>query len=131
MMNRIFIIFCAIIFISCSSTDKAPSGVIQPEAMKNVLWDMMRAQFLANQISISDSLTSVVAETKALTQKVFKIHKITSEDFDKSYNWYIKHPEAMRVIFDSLYVQKQRAIHLNLEGKQSDRSLQKKIPINE
>lgn len=100
--------FCAVFFCACVSKDKVPSSVMQPEKMKSVLWDVMRAQFMAIEMVKKDSLSNKTAETKALTQKVFKIHKITEADFDKSYNWYVKHPDVMRVIFDSLYTQKQR-----------------------
>ena len=108
MMNRFFYCIFLIILFSCSSQNKAPSGIIQPKEMKNIMWDVMRAQALAVEITRKDSSLNDTAETKALVQKVFEIHKIKFVDFDKSYNWYIKHPEAMKVIFDSLYTQKQR-----------------------
>ena len=132
MMVRIFcFIFCIVFIFSCSSKDKAPSDIIQPEAMKNVLWDVMSAQFMAQEIARKDSLVNTVSQTKALTQKVFEIHKITAADFNKSYDWYIKHPETMKRIFDSLYTQKQRdhSLELELEQKHLDRSLKKKIPV--
>ena len=131
-MARIFcFIFCTVFIFSCSSEDKAPSGVIQPETMKNVLWDIMSAQFMAQEISRKDSPVNTMAQTKALTQKVFEIHKITATDFNKSYDWYIKHPETMKRIFDSLYTQKQRdhSLELELNRKHLDSSFKKKIPV--
>lgn len=131
-MARIFcFIFCTVFIFSCSSEDKAPSGIIQPEAMKNVLWDVMSAQFMAQEISRKDSPVNTMAQTKALTQKVFEIHKITAADFNKSYDWYIKHPETMKRIFDSLYTQKQRdhSLELELNRKHLDSSFKKKIPV--
>jgi hypothetical protein len=107
MINRFYCIFL-VIFVSCVSKEKAPSDMIQPEEMKNIMWDIMRAQTLAVEISRRDSMLSDTAETKALVQKVFEIHKIRSADFDKSYNWYVKHPGLMSLMFDSLYMQKQR-----------------------
>ena len=131
-MARIFcFIFCIVFIFSCSSEDKAPSGIIQPETMKNVLWDVMSAQFMAQGISRKDSPVNTMAQTKALTQKVFEIHKITAADFNKSYDWYIKHPETMKRIFDSLYTQKQRdhSLELELNRKHLDSSFKKKIPV--
>ncbi len=129
-MNRIiYFIFCAVFIFSCSSKDRTPSGIIQPEAMKIILWDVMSAQFMAQEVAKGDSLISIVAETKALTQKVFKIHKITSADFDKSYDWYIKHPDVMKRIFDSLYTQKQRSHDLESNQKNLEHSLKKKVPV--
>jgi len=103
----IYIIFSVVLF-SCYSKDKVPSDVIQPKKMKSVLWDIMRAQTLANEIARKDSTINAASETKILSQKVFKIHQTDSVNFNKSYNWYVKHPDVLKIIFDSLYVQKQR-----------------------
>ncbi len=107
-MNRFFCLFFLIILSSCSSKDTAPSDIIQPKEMEDIMWDVMRAQALALETSRKDSSLNDTAETKALTQKVFEIHKINAPDFNKSYDWYIKHPGAMRLIFDTLYKQKQK-----------------------
>lgn len=109
MINRfIYCVFLIISISSCMSKNKAPSEIIQPAKMKNIMWDVMRAQVLADEICKKDSSLNDTAETKALVQKIFEIHKIKSEDFDKSYYWYIKHPELLSLIFDSLYTQQQR-----------------------
>lgn len=76
--------------------------------MKSVLWDMTRAQLMAEHNARKDSIINLNAETRLLTEKVFTIHKITSKDFDRSYNWYTAHPDQMQVMLDSLYTQKQR-----------------------
>ena len=94
--------------MACSSRENVPSNVLSESKMKSVLWDVMRVQFLAKQTAGKDSTININAETKALTEKVFTIHKITAEDFDKSYNWYTSHPDKMQVMLDSLYTQKQR-----------------------
>jgi hypothetical protein len=94
-----------------------PSDVIQPKEMKSILWDVMRAQTMANEIARKDSSIDVAAETKNLSQKVFKIHQTDSASFNKSYNWYVKHPDALKLIFDSLYVQKQRENDTNIKRK--------------
>ena len=86
--------------------------------MKSILWDVMRAQTLAQEISIKDSTMDVAIETKILSQKVFEIHKTDSMHFVQSYNWYVKHPETLKLIFDSLYAQKQRKSELELQRKE-------------
>lgn len=79
--------------------------------MQNILWDVMRAQALATEIAKKDSLLNDTLQLKLLTKKVFEIHKTNTVDFNKSYSWYIKHPEAMTLIFDSLYAQKELGSH--------------------
>jgi len=100
--------FFALILVSCSSDKKPPSNIIAEKEMKNILWDVLRAQALAKQYAKADSTLIDSTEILKLTAKVFKVHGIESEKFDKSYDWYIKHPEVLKTIFDSLYTQKSR-----------------------
>jgi hypothetical protein len=103
-------IFCMAGFIlfSCSGKNKIPPEIIQQKEMQNILWDVIRAQALSAEMARKDSTINEVAETKILTQKVFEIHHTTSSAFDQSYSWYTGHPEMMRIIFDSMYIQNQR-----------------------
>ena len=103
--------------VSCLEKNKVPSEIIQPKKMQNVLWDVIRAQTLSVEIARKASMVNEVTETKALTQKVFEIHNITSKDFDRSYAWYTKHPDMMRNIFDSLNIQNQRENELKLKER--------------
>lgn len=108
MKQLIIFLFCWVTLFSCSSKDSMPNAIIQPDKMVDVLWDVMRVQFLSEEIAVSDSSVNKEEELKALTNKVFKIHKTTSVKFDKSYDWYVRHPELLKRIFDSIQVQKQR-----------------------
>ena len=107
-MKQLISLLCIVVLSSCYSKNEVPGSIIQPDKMGNVLWDVMRMQFLAEEMSLSDSSVNKDQELKKLTEKVFKIHKITSVNFEKSYDWYIKHPELMKRIFDSIQIQKQR-----------------------
>ena len=105
------------ILVSCADKNKAPSGIIPTKEMSGIMWDVIKAQALANEIARKDSSINIEAQTKALTQKVFEIHHITSSSFDKSYDWYSGHPDILRLMFDSLYTQKQRANDENMKQK--------------
>lgn len=115
--NIIYFIFSILLF-SCYNANKAPSGIIKPEEMKSILWDVMRAQSLSGEIALKDSTVDLAIKTKSLTQKVFEIHKTDSAQFNKSYNWYVKHPTDLKLIFDSLYAQKERENSLQARMKQ-------------
>lgn len=108
MKQILFLFFCLVTLFSCSSKDKVPKSIIQPEKMGDVIWDVMRMQFLAEEKSAEDTLVNQEDELNKLTEKVFEIHKITAKKFDNSYNWYVKHPTLLKRIFDSLQVQKQQ-----------------------
>jgi hypothetical protein len=86
-----------------------PKNIIKPEEMKQIMWDVMRADALAQQYVKSDSTLNDSTQTKILTQKVFELHGIKAEDFGVSYAWYIKNPGTMKTMFDSLYEQKRRS----------------------
>ena len=86
--------------------------------MQSILWDVMRAETLASEIGRKDSSVDVAIQTKFFSQKVFSIHKTDSATFNKSYNWYLKHPDVLTIIFDSLYVQKER--EKNLESRKKN-----------
>ena len=115
---KIFFLFIPICMLfSCSDKNKTPSGIILPKEMPGIMWDVIRAQALANEVARKDSSINVESQTKALTQKVFEIHHITSSSFDKSYDWYSAHPDILRLMFDSLYTQKQRENDENMKEK--------------
>jgi hypothetical protein len=107
-MKRFFLSLFTIIFAGCSAPDQTPSGIISAEEMKPLIWDVMKAQNLAQQMAKRDSTLNDSIETVRLTEKVFNIYKINKEEFRKSYDWYIKHPTVLKEIVDSLYFQKQR-----------------------
>lgn len=117
MKTRIFL-FISLVFISCYSVDKRPSTIIKPKEMQSILWDVMRAQTLASETALKDSSLDVAIETKMLSKKAFQIHKTDSADFARSYDWYVKHPDKLKLIFDSLYVQKQREHDTLLKRKE-------------
>ncbi|MEP6595838.1 MAG: DUF4296 domain-containing protein [Ginsengibacter sp.] len=107
MTRVLFFLLCCSLF-SCADKNKTPSGIIRPKEMSGIMWDILRAQALAAEISRKDSSISIEAKTKVLTQKVFEIHNTTTSDFNKSYDWYLKNPGMLSIMFDSLYMQKQR-----------------------
>lgn len=112
----LFFLIC-VLFFSCADKNKVPAEIISQEKMQGILWDVVRAQILSLEMAHRDTSLNEIAETKALTKKVFDIHKITAVDFDKSYNWYASHPELMKNLFDSLSSQKQLENDLQLKIK--------------
>ncbi len=125
MMKSIFYFSLLILLFSCGKSNEPPSSLIQPKEMKSILWDVMRAETLASEIARKDSSVDVAIETKTLSEKVFRIYKTDSASFNKSYNWYVKHPDVLKIIFDSLYIQKERENNLHLKNKNAAEPLVK------
>ncbi|MEO8412326.1 MAG: DUF4296 domain-containing protein [Ginsengibacter sp.] len=122
-MKRTFFIIMCCLLVSCSGKNKVPAEIIQPKEMQSILWDVIRAQALSTEIARKDSTTNEVTETKALNKKIYGIHKITPATFDKSYAWYTNHPDMMRLIFDSLNVQKQKDNELFMREKNTPKKI--------
>ena len=116
-MKYIFLFTVCLIFTSCLGKNDVPAKIIQQKEMQNILWDILRAQALAEEIAHKDSSVNEVAETKVLNEKIFKIHNIAENDFNESYAWYTNHPDVLKIIFDSLSSQNQRENDLKIKEK--------------
>jgi hypothetical protein len=94
---------CVVLLAGCSEKDNIPSGVLGKEEMGNLIWDMMQADQYASTYLIKDSSkVNVKMETLKLYEEVFRLHKVTREDFRKSFQFYQDHPDITRTILDSL-----------------------------
>ena len=102
-MNRLLLLCLSVIvlgLISCTDKDKIPKGVLPKDKMESVLWDMLEAERYRTTF-IKDS-SKMKTETFKLYAEVFAIHKITKDQFIKSYKFYMSRPDIARDMFDSL-----------------------------
>ncbi|MDB5200282.1 MAG: hypothetical protein JWO92_2245 [Chitinophagaceae bacterium] len=116
MIRCILIISISVLFYSCK--ESTPSGIIKPQKMQEILWDVLRADAFSQQLANHDSSKTLADESVKLTKKVFLIHNITEAQFEKSYSYYAHHPDIMRTMFDSLNAQQTRKIYLPTPLKQ-------------
>lgn len=107
-MEKISLISLLFIFTSCSNRYDVPSSILQKQEMGDILWDMVQAQNLALQLRMKDSTVDVSGTALELTNEVYRLHKISKAEFDKSYGWYMSRPDLLRVVIDSVYVQRTR-----------------------
>ena len=108
-MSKYHVILLAFIFItSCNNNSQIPSDVIKPPQMQDILWDMIRGDVLAQEITKSDSTRNIKNESFAVTQKIFLIHHINRDKFEKSIDFYSEHPRLLKIIFDSISAVKAR-----------------------
>jgi Domain of unknown function (DUF4296) len=102
---REFFIICllSVLIYACSDNDKLPAGVLPKQQMREVMWDMIRAgEFLNGFVINKDSSVNKIAESEKWYAKVYQIHKVSKEEFDKSYAYYKDHPALMKEMLDSL-----------------------------
>ncbi|MBN8851153.1 MAG: hypothetical protein BGO55_28360 [Sphingobacteriales bacterium 50-39] len=96
-------LICIVLIAGCSEKDNIPSGVLGKEEMGSIIWDMMQAdQYAANYLIKDSARVNVKMETLKLYEEVFRLHKVTREEFRKSFQFYQDHPDITRTMFDSL-----------------------------
>lgn len=98
---------CVLVMIvaACTDHNKIPKDIIQRPKMEKVMWDMIQADryvssFIKTQMHDSPS----VREEKAavLYEQVFRLNKISRDEFLKSYKFYLGRPDISKIMFDSI-----------------------------
>lgn len=87
---------------ACTSDKDIPKDVLSPEKMKPILWDMIRMDELVSGFIAKDSSKKLNEESVKLYEQVFALHKISKDQFFRSFRFYQSHPEIARPLFDSL-----------------------------
>jgi hypothetical protein len=105
------ILLSIISFFSCSEREQK-KDILPEKEMREVMWDMIRAdQYVAAFLS-KDSTHSKRDESIRLYDEIFRIHKITREQFKTSFNYYTSQPDLFRPIIDSLAKRKIEPAHI-------------------
>lgn len=77
--------------------------------MEGVLWDILQAERFSTLFLIKDSASlNVELEKLKLYDQVFALHKVSKDDFIKSYKYYLSRPDMAKVIFDSIAAKAER-----------------------
>lgn len=100
-----------ILIASCGTRSRVPKGILPPEKMEDVLWDMFQADvFLKDFMLKKDSTLNDTTSSKGVYEKVFQFNKTSRQQFDTSFAYYQRHPKLLKEVLDSIYVKKQRVV---------------------
>ncbi len=113
---RLSVFFGMAVLISCSKS-KVPKGIFAPEKMQAIYWDFIRADVYANEIVRNDTNRNAAKENMKLQKEIFVLHKITKDEFYKSYDYYLNHPTLMQDMLDTMTVRQQKKIDIIKEEK--------------
>ena len=102
MIRNCLVFFCLIIFISCGNKNKIPPGILKPDKMQVVLWDVIKADAFTKEFIKKDSSKDAVHENLKLQEEIFAIHHISKQDFYTSYDYYKSNPGQLKVMIDSI-----------------------------
>ncbi|MFT3936400.1 MAG: DUF4296 domain-containing protein [Chitinophagaceae bacterium] len=101
-MRLLFLLVIAISLLSSCGNNNVPSGIIPPDKMQTIIWQMLQADEYVNSVLVHDSTKKSSIERSKHYQEIFDLNKTTKEDFKKSYKFYIDNPDIMKPMFDSL-----------------------------
>ena len=103
-------VLCMLLIAGCSEKDKIPSDVIARDEMEKIIWDMMLAdQYSSNYLVKDSAKVNVKIETLKLYEDIFRMHKVSRDEFRKSFQFYQGRPDITRTMFDSLLARGNRA----------------------
>ncbi len=109
MTAGVLAVFC-MIAVGCSDKKSVPSGILPREKMEIVLWDMIQADQYAAVLAKDSTvhIADLKTERLRLYDQVFRLHDVSREKFQKSYQYYTDHPELSQELFDSVLVRGNR-----------------------
>jgi hypothetical protein len=94
----LFIIVCA----GCVNNNKVPKGILSKDEMRGLVWDLMQVDTYAQTYIAKDTLKNLKKERTILFQQVFDLHKVSRDEFEKSFDYYMGRPDLTQSIFDTL-----------------------------
>lgn len=119
-MRKCLPVLSFILLMACSQS-KVPSGILPPEKMKPLLFDMMRADELVTGYVLRDTSLKAKQEHQKMYEQVFAIHKTSKTEFYKSLKFYQQHPNINKVLFDSL---------LSFANRKKEKLARERQPVN-
>lgn len=108
-MMRILAFSCLFIF-SCRDKNSIPDGILNQSKMEAILWDVVRADEMVTYSVLKDSLIKIPVRSAELYNKIFKLHGVKKEVFDKSMQFYQLRPDLLQPVLDSLKNSSERNI---------------------
>lgn len=102
MKGLIFLLIAAMLLAACGSSNSVPAGIIPSQQMETILWQIMEADQYMTTVLAKDSTKKSNVERSRIYQQIFELNKTSREAFQKSYQFYITHPEITKIVFDSI-----------------------------
>ena len=98
------IVFLLLMTASCcfSCNETKSHSILPEEKMQSVIWQLIKADVYTVDFLQKDSNVNAPFKNAELQKSIFEKEKISKEQFQESYDFYIKHPELMKNIFDTI-----------------------------
>ncbi len=116
--KHVFIIMTLFLF-SCGNKNEIPKGILKPDKMQTVLWDVLREDAFTNDFIKKDSAKKPEAESVKLQQRIFAIHKVTRTEFYDSYKFYLNHTALLQPLLDSMIAKAEKNKYSETKANQT------------
>ena len=110
-MKLLLVVFL-VICVSCNNGASVPDDVLPPDKMQSVLFDIFQADELVSYKASMDTSFNNIRSSVRLYKGIFQLHKISEDQFRKSFSYYESHPRLFRTIMDTLEKRSAR-VHMN------------------
>lgn len=102
-MKPLFYLFAilTIVYASCLGDQYRSSNILDEDKMADLLNDMALAEGFTESFLFRDTLQSKDTLVQRELDKVLQLHKISVEQFSKSFHYYKTHPEAFKILVDT------------------------------
>lgn len=108
MKIRVWYFGLILMLSACADGSQIPRSVIQPAEMGKILFELNMAEEFVTGYVAKDSAKNKDVEIKKEYHKIYLLHSVTEQEFEKSYSYYRQNPDIFRVVMDSLNSQAQR-----------------------
>lgn len=99
----LYLLLGCLFIMACESNKSIPAGVLPPEKMQEVVWDLMRAdQFVVSFALPKDSSLNKESEKIKWYNRVLAIHRISEQQFKESFRYYQTRPDLVATMMDSI-----------------------------
>ena len=95
------IVLVAFFFSACDRGAFNNIAIIKQNDMAELLNEVALAEGFAESFLFKDTLQSKDTLVQKELDKVLQLHKITMQQFTKSYHYYKTHPEVFKVLVDT------------------------------
>ncbi|MBM3413165.1 MAG: DUF4296 domain-containing protein [Bacteroidetes bacterium] len=103
MRGWLVLLFIASVLWGCQSKQQVPDGIIAPDKMEAVLFDMLRSGNLINNFLLAKDSSLPKEQTQIdWINKVLIFHEVSEQQFKESFTYYQHHPALMAQIMDSI-----------------------------
>ena len=100
-MKYLLVLASFSLLLSCNG-NKTPAGILPPEQMQTIVWQMMQSDEYVGDVLVRDSSKNINTERIKRYRQVFQLNQTTLEAFEKSYDYYMAHPDMLKPMFDTL-----------------------------